>query len=58
MNINIETIEYIKGDDFDLCYHLKQTSSRIIQPSFENPTETFRVNVRGTEDCLNEWKRN
>ena len=24
-----------------------------IQPSFENPTETFRVNVRGTEAYVN-----
>ena len=22
LNADIETIEYIKGDDFDLCYHL------------------------------------
>ena len=27
-----------------------------IQPSFENPTETFRVNVRGTEAVM-EWAR-
>ena len=27
-----------------------------IQPSFENPTETFRVNVRGTE-AVCEWAR-
>ena len=47
INEDIETIEYIKGDDFDLCFHLAELSR--IQPSFENPTDTFRVNVRGTE---------
>ena len=54
LNADIETIEYIKGDDFDLCYHLAALSR--IQPSFENPTETFRVNVRGTE-AVCEWAR-
>lgn len=54
LNADIETVEYIKGDDFDLCYHLAALSR--IQPSFENPTETFRVNVRGTE-AVCEWAR-
>ncbi len=52
INADIETIEYIKGDDFDLCFHLAALSR--IQPSFENPTDTFRVNVRGTE-AVCEW---
>ena len=52
INADIETIEYIKGDDFDLCFHLAALSR--IQPSFENPTDTFRVNVRGTEAVM-EW---
>ena len=43
---DIEQIEYIKGDSFDLVYHLAALSR--IQPSFEDPTETFRVNVNGT----------
>ncbi len=54
INADIETIEYIKGDDFDLCFHLAALSR--IQPSFENPTDTFRVNVRGTE-AVCEWAR-
>lgn len=54
INADIETIEYIKGDDFDLCFHLAALSR--IQPSFENPTDTFRVNVRGTEAVM-EWAR-
>lgn len=51
---DIEQLEYYKGDNFDLCYHLAALSR--IQPSFENPTETFRVNVRGTE-AVAEWAR-
>lgn len=54
INADIETIEYIKGDDFDVCFHLAALSR--IQPSFENPTDTFRVNVRGTEAVM-EWAR-
>lgn len=55
---------YIDGDinnianlgltDIDLCYHLAALSR--IQPSFTNPTETFRVNVKGTE-AVAEWAR-
>lgn len=44
---DIEQIEYWKGDSFDIVYHLAALSR--IQPSFENPTETFRVNSVGTE---------
>jgi UDP-glucose 4-epimerase len=51
---DIDSLEYWKGDGFDLCYHLAALSR--IQPSFENPTETFRVNVKGTETVL-EWAR-
>ena len=43
---DIAEIEYIKGDTFDIIYHLAALSR--IQPSFEDPTETFRVNVEGT----------
>jgi len=43
---DIAEIEYIKGDSFDIVYHLAALSR--IQPSFEDPTETFRVNVEGT----------
>lgn len=44
---DIEQIEYWRGDSFDMVYHLGALSR--IQPSFENPVETFRVNSRGTE---------
>lgn len=54
INGDIEQLEYYRGDNFDLCYHLAALSR--IQPSFENPTETFRVNVRGTE-AVAEWAR-
>lgn len=50
---DISTIEYIKGD-FDYCYHLAAQSR--IQPSFEDPTECFRVNVEGTR-AVAEWAR-
>ena len=43
---DISQIEYIKGDSFDIVYHLAALSR--IQPSFDDPTETFRVNVEGT----------
>jgi UDP-glucose 4-epimerase len=50
---DIEMVEYLNGE-FDLVYHLAALSR--IQPSFENPTETFRVNVKGTESVC-EWAR-
>tara|TARA_Y100001937_G_scaffold94734_1_gene128532 strand:- start:6618 stop:7466 length:849 start_codon:yes stop_codon:yes gene_type:complete len=50
---DIATIEYINGD-FDVCYHLAALSR--IQPSFDDPTETFRVNVEGTR-AVAEWAR-
>ena len=53
INGDIEMIEYINGH-FDLVYHLAALSR--IQPSFENPTETFRVNVKGTESVC-EWAK-
>ena len=34
--------------DYDLIFHLAAQSR--VQPSFENPTETFKVNVKGTEE--------
>jgi len=51
---DIEQIEYWKGDSFELCYHLAALSR--IQPSFDNPTETFRVNTRGSE-AVAEWAK-
>lgn len=40
--------------DFNLCFHLAGLSR--IQPSFENPWETFRVNTEGTKMVV-EWCR-
>jgi UDP-glucose 4-epimerase len=51
---DIEQIEYWKGDSFELCYHLAALSR--IQPSFDNPIETFRVNTRGSE-AVAEWAK-
>ena len=56
-NTKINGCEYFEGDieeidtihkDYDLIFHLAAQSR--VQPSFENPTETFRVNVKGTEE--------
>lgn len=53
---HIDGCQYHNGDienvslmdkDFDLIYHLAGLSR--IQPSFKNPSETFRVNTIGTE---------
>lgn len=43
---DIESIE-LMDKDFDIIYHLAALSR--IQPSFNNPTDTFRVNVIGTQ---------
>jgi len=52
--MNVEQIEHIRGDEVDLCFHLAALSR--IQPSFEAPSEFFRVNVSGTE-AVCEWAR-
>ena len=52
--MNVEQIEYIRGDEVDLCFHLAALSR--IQPSFEAPSEFFRVNAGGTE-AICEWAR-
>jgi UDP-glucose 4-epimerase len=51
---DIEQITYSDGTDIDLVFHLAALSR--IQPSFEQPSETFRVNTRGTE-AVCEWAR-
>lgn len=51
---DIEQLLYWRGDKFDLCYHLAALSR--IQPSFENPTETFRINVIGTQ-VVADWAK-
>ena len=50
---DIETIEFLDGK-FDLCYHIAAQSR--VQPSFEEPTECFRVNVKGTQAVM-EWAK-
>ena len=55
INCDIEQIEYIKGKDIDLCYHLAAQSR--VQPSFDDPTECLRVNVNGTQKVM-EWVDN
>ena len=55
INCDIEQIEYIKGKDIDLCYHLAAQSR--VQPSFDDPTECLRVNVNGTQKVM-EWADN
>jgi UDP-glucose 4-epimerase len=52
--MNIEQITYMSGDEVDVCFHLAALSR--IQPSFENPSEFFRVNTSGTE-AVCEWAR-
>lgn len=51
---DIEQLLHWENDKFDLCYHLAALSR--IQPSFENPIETFRVNCKGTE-AVAEWAK-
>ena len=51
---DIEQIQYSNGTEIELVYHLAALSR--IQPSFEQPSETFRVNTRGTE-AVCEWAR-
>jgi UDP-glucose 4-epimerase len=51
---DIEQLLYWKGDTFDLCYHLAALSR--IQPSFDDPMETFRVNAGGCQ-IVAEWAR-
>lgn len=51
---DINSIRGLVGADFELCFHLAALSR--IQPSFENPVETFRVNTHGTQTVC-EWAR-
>ena len=52
--MNIEQINYMSGDEVDVCFHLAALSR--IQPSFGNPSEFFRINTSGTE-AVCEWAR-
>lgn len=63
---HIDGVEYINGDivdieniiknDFDICYHLAGLSR--IQPSFNNPFDTFRSNTLGTQKVLDWCRKN
>jgi UDP-glucose 4-epimerase len=50
----LESLNYFNGNSFDIIYHLAALSR--IQPSFENPLETFRVNTEGSL-IVAEWAR-
>ena len=52
-NLDIEKISKI-NESIDLCFHLAAQSR--VQPSFENPEESFRINVLGTSRVM-EWAR-
>lgn len=54
INGDINQIEELIINDFDYCFHLAGLSR--IQPSFEDPKETFRVNTKGTLKVL-EWSK-
>lgn len=51
---DIENLLYWKGESFDLCYHLAALAR--IQPSFDDPMETFRVDTQGVM-IVAEWAR-
>ena len=51
---DIESLLFWKGDGFDLCFHLAALSR--IQPSFDDPMETYRVNATGTQ-VVAEWAK-
>ena len=54
IDIDIEDISIISESNFDYCFHLAAQSR--VQPSFENPQESLRVNASGTIKVL-EWVR-
>ena len=53
INDDIENIVKLKMN-FDFCFHLAAQSR--VQPSFDNPQESVRVNVSGTTRLM-EWAR-
>ena len=54
IDLDIEDISKISESNFDYCFHLAAQSR--VQPSFENPLESLRVNTSGTMKVL-EWVR-
>ena len=51
---DIESIDQFDTQNFDYCFHLAAQSR--VQPSFENPEESLRVNVQGTLKVM-EWAK-
>ena len=51
---DIESLDDVVESDYDYCFHLAAQSR--VQPSFEDPEESFRVNVKGTLKVM-EWAR-
>ena len=53
INLDIELIDQL-GSEFNVCFHLAAQSR--VQPSFEDPQESIRVNVTGTMKVM-EWAK-
>ena len=51
---DIDSIYDISESNFDICFHLAAQSR--VQPSFEDPEESFRINVNGTLKVM-EWAK-
>ncbi len=51
---DIESIDQFNTQNFDYCFHLAAQSR--VQPSFEYPEESLRVNVQGTLKVM-EWAK-
>ena len=51
---DIESIDQFNNQNFDYCFHLAAQSR--VQPSFEDPEESLRVNVQGTLKVM-EWAK-
>ncbi len=51
---DIESIASISESNFDICFHLAAQSR--VQPSFQDPEDSFRVNVQGTLKVM-EWAK-
>jgi UDP-glucose 4-epimerase len=54
LNNDIEDINKILKEKFDICFHLAAQSR--VQPSFEDPKESIRINVNGTLEVM-EWSK-
>lgn len=54
IKLDIQDIKKMDEGGFDICFHLAALSR--IQPSFENPKETFRVNSSGCIEIA-EWAK-